>query len=470
MTPVLPTGRLRWWFTLLLTLTPGTGSAQTPITSPVNSFAPAEDVELGREAASVIRTRLPILTDGRVEVYVNDLGRRLADAIPERFRQPGFAYTFATLNDMRVNSFALPGGPVFISRGMIGLAPTEGALAGLIAHELSHVVLRHATAQVSGGERYQVGGITGRAIGTALSGPSLGIMSRGADFSVGTYFLMYGRELEWQADILAVEIAARAGHNPREMGVMLHAIESEGAHRGGGLWMTRHPAPGYGGEEISQLEAICHEVALLGIEAPKPGWDLLPEIQMRLSEVPTPRVGQDASPVRRAPADTRGHSIEVPAAGSQRVNAGDLLQLSVPVNWHRLLAANTAIFAPEGVSFAPADGLGTITHGLQVGVARSLTGGLKGDLQALLESFSRGSWSVIWTPAYQRVFFGRQSGLTTTLSSVSPVTGAFESVSVWAVSLTDGSFLYFIGVAPQVEASLYRNTFNLILESMQIVN
>ncbi|MSO82938.1 MAG: hypothetical protein EXQ53_06545 [Acidobacteria bacterium] len=152
------------------------------------------------------------------------------------------------------------------------------------------------------------------------------------------------------------------------------------------------------------------------------------------------------------------------------MNAGDLLQLSVPVNWHRLLAANTAIFAPECVSFAPADGPGTITHGLQVGVARSLTGGLKGDLQALLESFSRGSWSVIWTPAYQRVFFGRQSGLTTTLSSVSPVTGAFESVSVWAVSLTDGSFLYFIGVAPQVEASLYRNTFNLILESMQIVN
>lgn len=103
-------------------------------------------------------------------------------------------------------------------------------------------------------------------------------------------------------------------------------------------------------------------------------------------------------------------------------------------------------------------------------MARSLTGGLEGDMQALLESFSRDNPSVRWTPAYQRVSFERRSGLTTTLSNVSPVTGEFEYVSVSAVYLPDGSFLYMIGVAPQLEASIYGNAFNRNLESMQILD
>src|SRR5687768_11458556 len=137
----------------VLTLTISTAApAQTRIERQKNSYTPEQDVQLGREAAAQVRRQMPMLDDDRTEDFVERIGERLIDEIPSEFRQPQFRYTFEVVNLREINAFALPGGPMFLNRGMIQAARTEGEVAGVMAHELSHVILRHGTVQATKGQ------------------------------------------------------------------------------------------------------------------------------------------------------------------------------------------------------------------------------------------------------------------------------------------------------------------------------
>ena len=94
-------------------------SAQTRIEPRKNKYSPEQDVQLGREAAAEVRQKLPMLNDDRTEDFVQDIGERLISEIPEEFRHSQFRYTFEVVNLKEINSFALPGGPMFLHRGMI---------------------------------------------------------------------------------------------------------------------------------------------------------------------------------------------------------------------------------------------------------------------------------------------------------------------------------------------------------------
>ena len=154
--------------------------AQTKITPDKNSYSPAQDVELGREAAAEARKQLPMLNDGRVDDYVENVGARLAEAIPAEFRHSEFRYTFEVINQKEINAFALPGGPMFLNRGMIEAASSEGEVAGVMAHEISHVALRHGTGQATRGQGAAILGTLGQ-IGGAIIGGGLGqILSTGS--------------------------------------------------------------------------------------------------------------------------------------------------------------------------------------------------------------------------------------------------------------------------------------------------
>lgn len=142
--------------------------------------------------------------------------------------------------------------------------------------------------------------------------------------------------------------------------------------------------------------------------------------------------------------------------------------MSVPANWRRISRSNTVMFAPDGAVFESDGNATAFTHGIQVGVARSLTGDLKRDTEALLQSFGQANPQLRWVPAYQRTTIGGRAGLTTVMNNVSAVTRQFEYVSVSTVHLDNGNLLYVIGIAPQDEAGIYRNAFNRIQESIQL--
>src|SRR5947199_4473985 len=145
-------------------------SAQTRVVPPKNSYTAAQDVELGRQAAAQAEQQLPILRDDLVTSYVESIGRRLVAAIPPELQHPEFRYSFKVVNVREINAFALPGGPMFVNRGMIESANTEGEVAGVMAHELSHVVLRHGTAQQTKATPYAVGELAGAILGAVIGG------------------------------------------------------------------------------------------------------------------------------------------------------------------------------------------------------------------------------------------------------------------------------------------------------------
>src|SRR5882672_7890099 len=211
--------------------------AQTKIVYHGNKFKPADDVKLGRQAAGEAEKQFPLLRDPEVTAYVEKVGQRLVASIPAEFQHSEFRYYFKVINARDINAFALPGGPMYVNRGMIEAARTEGEVAGVMAHELSHVALRHGTAQATKAQKYAVGAGIAGILGTILAGPAVGQL---AQLPIGAYFLKFSREYETEADLLGARIMANAGYDPRDLANMFRTIERQGG--GGGGFLSDHPS------------------------------------------------------------------------------------------------------------------------------------------------------------------------------------------------------------------------------------
>jgi predicted Zn-dependent protease len=234
----------------------GVVSAQTRITAPANKYSASDDVRIGRQAAARARSELPMMRDDRVDSYVERIGGRLVEAVPPATRRPGFRYSFDVVNRGELNAFALPGGPIFINRGMLAAARNEAEVAGVLAHELSHVVLRHGTAQATKGQKFQLGAVAGQILGAIVGGRSGEIIATGSNIGLSTYFMKYTREYERQADLLGAQIMARAGYDPQHMANMFRTIQRRSGG-GGPEWLSSHPSPG------NRYDAITREARLL---------------------------------------------------------------------------------------------------------------------------------------------------------------------------------------------------------------
>src|SRR5215216_4397562 len=244
---------------LMLTVALGTASAQTHIVAPPNKYKVSDDVKLGQEAAGQVQKELPLLNDAAVEEYIAGIGQRLVRVIPAEYQHPEFRYTFRVINQKEINAFALPGGPMFLNRGMIEAARDEGEIAGVMAHEMVHVMLRHGTAQATKGEKFQIGAIAGQVLGAIVGGTAGSIIANGSNIGLSTYFMKYSREYESQADILGAQILARAGYDPREMANMFKTIEAEG-NASGPEFLSSHPNPG------NRYQSILNEASTLRVQ------------------------------------------------------------------------------------------------------------------------------------------------------------------------------------------------------------
>jgi predicted Zn-dependent protease len=231
------------WGLVAILLAAETLSAQTRVQPHPNSFTPAQDVQLGRQAATDVRRQLPILNDALTDALVERIGRRLVAAVPTRFRQPAFRYSFDVVNVREINAFALPGGPMFVNRGMLQAARTDDEVAGVMAHELGHVVLRHGTLQAAKAQKFQIGAIAGEVLGSIVGGRTGAAIAQGSQIGLGTYFLKYSRAYEREADLLGAQIMARAGYDPRQMANMFRRIQQQGGGSGP-EWLSDHPDPG----------------------------------------------------------------------------------------------------------------------------------------------------------------------------------------------------------------------------------
>ena len=349
-------------------------AAQTVIKAPKNKYTPKQDVQLGREAAQQVEQQLPILRDEAVGSYVSDIGRRLVQALPADQRHPEFTYTFKVVNVREINAFALPGGPMYLNRGMIEAAANEGEVAGVMAHEITHVALRHGTAQATKATKYEVGTIVGAVVGAIVGGTAGSVISQGTQFGLGTAFLRFSREFEKQADLEGAQIMARAGYNPVDMANMFRTIEKQGGS-GGPQWMSDHPNPG------NRQAYITKEAQSLRVENAVRDTRGFQNVQARLREMPRAPTTEEATKNAKnrppsgggAGGPSRGTvtgNVPRPSTRYTAYDEGNMFRVSVPSNWKELPGNNSVTFAPEG-AYGAVNEQSVFTHGAEVGLARN---------------------------------------------------------------------------------------------------
>jgi predicted Zn-dependent protease len=205
-----------------------------------NVFSADQEVQLGQQAAADAERQLPMLNDRSVTGYVNTIVRRLASAAPHR----DYPYQAKVVNSADINAFALPGGFIYVHRGLIQAARTEGELAGVLAHEMAHVALRHGTAQVSKAYAAQLGiGALGQILGGSRQNSQ--VWNVVGNLGLSTLFLKFSRDAENEADSLGARMMAEAGYNPVEMANFFDLLQAQQRRNPSSVeqFFSSHPAP-----------------------------------------------------------------------------------------------------------------------------------------------------------------------------------------------------------------------------------
>ncbi|HEV8486069.1 MAG TPA: M48 family metalloprotease [Blastocatellia bacterium] len=437
-------------------------SAQTQVKAPKNPYSPDKDVQLGRQAAAEVERQLPLINDREIEEYIAGVGRRLVSAIPREFQNPAFHYSLKVVDARDINAFALPGGFSYVNRGLIEAAQNEGELAGVIAHEFSHVALRHGTAQVAKAQKYSVLGALGQVAGAVIGGAAGGAVSQGSQLGVGAYFLRFSREYEKEADILGSHIMANAGYDPRDLANMFRTIERQSGG-GGPQWLSSHPNPG------NRFEYITREAEMLNVSDPIRVTADFTHVRALLRDLPRARSMQEIGQGRqRNPAGNQPRAqnrVDYPSARYRSYDGGGF-QISVPDNWQQLNNSNELTFAPAG-GYDDIQGRSVFTHGVMVGMTRATARNLRQATDQYLNSLSQGNPSLRPQTGYESGSISGQQALAVTCSNVSEASGAPEIVMIYTSLLRNGELFYMIGVAPQEQYRTYQPVFQRVLSSIR---
>jgi beta-barrel assembly-enhancing protease len=448
----------------------------TKITPPKNGYKPADDVQIGREAAAQVSKELPLLPEnGDADTYVERVGAVLAAAIPPEFQHSEFRYTFSVVNASDINAFALPGGPMFVNRGMIEAARSEGEMAGVMAHEISHVALRHGTAQAtkSQGAGVQLGAIGGAILGAIIGGNVGDIVTQGTQIGVGAYLMKYSREYETQADVLGAQILARAGYDPLDLARMFETIEKQGGNRGP-EWLSSHPNPG------NRQERIAQEARLLKVSAARRNPSEFSAIQTSLKRMPPARTMSEIASSNpqpnnpqpntgsgsRYPDDARvGGDVALPST-RYRIFDSDLFRISVPENWMESGDDTSVTFAPDG-AYGNQDGESVFTHGAIVGIANASGSNLQSASDQYISGILQGNSYLAADGRYQQTRLDGRKALARRLSGVSRITNQTEVVDVYTTMVNNQQLFYVLQVTPANARRQYSKAFNDMLRSLR---
>ena len=245
-----------------------------PLTPGFNTFTPEHDVQLGQQAAAQVRRQVEVVQLPDVKRYLVALGSRLAS----HSAAGGYPYSFTMIRDDSINAFALPGGPIFVHTGLIRAADNEGQVAGVLAHEIGHVALRHATSQVSKANLVQIPAIlAGAVIGSDSAAAQAARL--GVDLGLNSVLLKYSRDAERQSDAFGAQLMALAGYNPLEMAHFFEKLESEGGGRAP-EFLSSHPNPG------NRVAAVQAEVAALPRTSFQAGTGDFAQVKQIVSQLP----------------------------------------------------------------------------------------------------------------------------------------------------------------------------------------
>jgi Zn-dependent protease with chaperone function len=454
---------------------PAATATATVIKLPKNKYTPEQDVKLGLEAAAEVRQQYPLITDPNIAKYLTTIGDRLVAAAPPELKQPVYQYSFTPVNLKEINAFALPGGPMFVQRGMFDAAAAEGEVVGVMAHELSHVLLRHGTANATKAQNpwLQLGQIAGQ-LGGAMVGGGLGsAIAQGSSFGLGTLLLRYSRDYEKQADLLGAQIMARAGYDPRDLGHMFETIARESGGSGGNpQWMSSHPDPGnrtvYINKEAAAL-TIATPADTSGFTTVKTAFASLPPAK-GMGDLAKARDGGGGGESAPAAVGTPGQPVAAPSTSTQyrEISGGNVFKASVPSDWTPLASKSSIKVVPQN-GYGPVNGQTVFSHGIEFGVTKAASRDLQEATKTWLNAVAQNNPELKLAAQPQATRIAQRSAMLVPLVNPSPLGGA-ELVNVSTVFLAEGTLFYYLTVVPEKDSAAFQDAFRRIGESIKFTD
>ncbi len=442
--------------TAAMVLAPAAQADRTKLKPGWNLYSPQQDVELGKGASAEAEKQLQLLNDARVDRYISALGKQLVSKAPGE----AYPYQFKVVNDMTINAFALPGGFIYVHRGIIETADNEAQLAGVIGHEIGHVALRHGTNQASKATLAQ--GLL--ALGGAAAGSGVGgaLAQMGGSLFASGVLLKYGRDAERQSDLIGTQILYDLNYDPRAMAQFFEKLEGESKGKRPPELLSSHPNPG------NRMKGVLGEIDKIGPFPKNPKTDSAEfrSIKAYVRTLPVPKAG--AKPTGSSGGATGGAPPSgPPPAPSTRGQSfqNSILQLQHPSNWTPTSNGNDASFVPQNGQYPS----GAIAYGAILGLftpqsSRATHDEANDQLIAALQK-SDPKMRLYRRAEPLRVGRDRVNGLNTLLINESPAGG--REIDLLVTVLRPEGLVYFVFVVPEKDAGAYDGSFRAILDSVR---
>ncbi len=456
---------------LVLCLAPEAAQAQADPKPGFNLFSVEQDIEIGRQSAAEAERQLPILRDPSLERYLNALVRTLAA------KAPGARYPYRArpVNSEEINAFTFPGGFLYVNRGLVEATRSESELAGVLAHEIAHVALRHGTHQASKAYAAQAGlGILGGLLGRE-GGSSHRIIEAIGGVGLNAVFLKFSRNAEYEADLVGARILHRSGYDPATMADFFDLLREQRDRDPGRLeqFFSSHPAPA---DRASRLRAEADRLGPVGARHEVGGFVAIQD-ELRDRPAPTRRTGRLRTPPEESGRRSeRASTVYDPPSSRVRTfrQRSGFFEIDYPENW-RAQAATRGY----GVVIAPVDGIQStdgrqnIVHGVVINHYDPFEGNASGTLD---EAAADVVGQILRGSPFLRVRAGSERqetidgarGRSVVLSGRSPLTGAEERVTVLTRELGDGHVFYALLIAPGRDYPDFQPTFERMVDSLRV--
>ncbi len=435
--------------------------------------------QLGLKAMAEVYKQMPVLPDSSpVTQYVQQLGRKLQQVIPQQYSWP---YQFHVVQQKEINAFALPGGPIFINVGTINAADNEAELAGVMAHEMSHVYMQHSAKQMKQNVGPSIVAGLGQILGQMIGGVGGAIASMGGQIGGGMWSMKYSRADEAQADSVGAIIMYKAGYNPVYMAQFFQKLEKEGG-AGGPQFLSDHPNPG------NRVQAVESEIKNWPAKSYSNNTAQFTQAKQQAEKVKAytaQQIDQMAKsgqihnqvPAGVPTAATPGgqgqmqpvSASEVMPNGQFQTFDSQIFSMQYPANWQ-------AQQGQDGIVIAPAAGVsqGGIAYGTVINAANPQQGGsLDQVTQQLINSLIQGNPGLQAIGSPQKITVNGQQGMSVYLKGNSPIQGSNGQPAPerdWFVDVqrADGSVLYLVFISPEKDFNRLNPTFRQMLRSLQL--
>ncbi len=426
-----------------------------------NLFSKEQDVQMGKEYAAQVEQQMPVVKEESVNAFLRNIGGKLAKSS----LAGGYPYTFKVVQDKSINAFALPGGPTFTHTGLITAAENDSQIAAVLAHEISHVALRHGTNQASKAQLIQLPAVLGGAM--LGNGGITGTLAQlGIGLGANSVLLKMGRNAERDADLLGTRIMAEAGYNPIEMARFFEKLQAEHG-KSGKLqeFFASHPNP------ENRVKNIQQEILLLPPRAYGSESGNLAQIQSSIKGMPElpkpkPQPGQAGGQGGVQPQGNPSNPQAARPSGNLKEFKSQIVTFGYPENWQLLGDPNgseVTIASPAGLF--PNGGIG---YGAMAGLYQSRgRPNIEADTQALIKSFQQRDQNL--KPGGQKAFrlASGSSAIATRLQSPSPFQGTNEADILVSVEHPQGLF-YLLLIAPEQDLSAAQPVFDQMIDSIRV--